>query len=76
MERSSGCAVKRFFDEYREVVQRMIEKRKKGPTLERFFDLYSDETQILPQVVGKLFFVPWGHHCLIIDKCKSPDKAF
>ena len=31
MERSAGCAVKRFFDEYREVVQRMIEKRKKGP---------------------------------------------
>ena len=53
----------------------MIEKRKKGPTLERFFNLYSDETQILPQVVGKLFFVPWGHHRLIIDKCKSPDKA-
>ena len=26
---------------------------------------------ILQQVVAKLVCVPWGHHCIIIDKCKG-----
>ncbi len=56
-----------ILDEYREIVQGMME-RKKGT--ERFLNLYSGETQILPQVVGKLFFVPCGRR-LIIDKCKK-----
>ena len=43
--------------------------------------LYSQSTEILPQVVaefdnpaaigGKLSCVPWGHHRLIIDKCRN-----
>ena len=33
--------------------------------------LYKD---ILPQLVGKLTMVPYGHHRIIIDKCKTLDK--
>jgi len=31
---------------------------------------------ITPQVGEQIFSVPWGHHKLLIDKCKGqPDKA-
>ena len=29
------------------------------------------ENQILPQLVAELSSIPWGHHRLIIDKCKD-----
>ena len=35
---------------------------------ERFYTLYK---KIFPQVVEELLMVPWGHHRIIIDKCKS-----
>lgn len=57
----------------------------------RFYRLYTNETipqvegqfefaEIIPQVGGQIeddiFRVPWGHHKLIIDKCKDDrDKA-
>lgn len=40
-----------------------------------FYELYSVQPNF-QQLVGKLVNVPWGHHCIIIDKCKTdPDKA-
>lgn len=43
--------------------------------MERFYLLYKKEVQIFPQLVEKLFSIPWGHHRYIIDKCKSVDEA-
>jgi len=34
---------------------------------------YKRTDEILPQVVAELSMAPWGHHRLIINKCKSPD---
>ena len=39
---------------------------------ERFYTLYK---KIFPQVVEQLLLVPWGHHRIIIDKCKTLDKC-
>ena len=39
---------------------------------ESFYTLYKG---IMPQVVAKLFMVPWGHHRIIIDKCKSIEES-
>ena len=39
---------------------------------ERFYTLYK---KIFPQVVEQLLLVPWGHHRIIIDKCKTIDKC-
>ena len=39
---------------------------------ERFYTLYK---KIFPQVVGELFLIPWGHHRIIIDKCKTLEKC-
>ena len=35
-----------------------------------FYELYGG-AKILPQLVGKLVCIPWGHHRIIIDKCKG-----
>lgn len=43
--------------------------------IESFYLLYSEEITILPQLVAKLFSIPWGHHRCIIDKCKDVKKA-
>ena len=43
--------------------------------MERFFNLYNNKIQIVPQLVEKLFSIPWGHHRNIIDKCKNVDEA-
>lgn len=39
---------------------------------ESFYTLYKE---IMPQVVAKLFMIPWGHHRIIIDKCKSLEQC-
>ena len=39
---------------------------------EKFYTLYK---KIFPQVVGELMMVPWGHHRIIIDKCKTVEKC-
>ena len=39
---------------------------------ERFYTLYK---KIFPQVVEQLLCVPWGHHRIIIDKCKTIEKC-
>ena len=39
---------------------------------EKFYTLYK---KIFPQVVGELTLIPWGHHRIIIDKCKSLEKC-
>lgn len=39
---------------------------------EKFYILYKE---IFPQVVGELTMVPWGHHRIIIDKCKNTEKC-
>ena len=39
---------------------------------ERFYTLYK---KIFPQVVEQLLLIPWGHHRIIIDKCKSIEKC-
>jgi len=31
--------------------------------------------EIFPQLVGELTLVPWGHHRIIIDKCKTIEKC-
>lgn len=43
--------------------------------MEKFYLLYKREVEIFPQVVGKLFLVPWSHHRYIIDKCKDTKQA-
>lgn len=43
--------------------------------IEQFYTMYKDEVQIMPQLVAKLFSVPWGHHRYILDKCDNPQKA-
>ena len=35
---------------------------------EKFYTMYKN---IFPQVVGELVLVPWGHHRIIIYKCKT-----
>ena len=36
----------------------------------------NSDSEILPQVVAKLFCLPWGHIKLLVDKCKNnPRKA-
>ena len=39
---------------------------------EKFYTLYKN---IFPQVVEQLLLVPWGHHRIIIDKCKTIEKC-
>lgn len=39
---------------------------------EKFYTMYKN---IFPQVVGELVMVPWGHHRIIIDKCKTIEKC-
>lgn len=39
---------------------------------ERFYTLYK---KIFPQVVEELVLIPWGHHRIIIDKCKTIEKC-
>ena len=39
---------------------------------ERFYTLYK---KIFPQVVEQLLLIPWGHHRIIIDKCKTLEKC-
>ena len=39
---------------------------------EKFYTLYKN---IFPQLVGELTMVPWGHHRIIIDKCKTLEKC-
>ena len=39
---------------------------------EKFYTMYK---KIFPQVEGKLVLVPWGHHKVIIDKCKTLEKS-
>lgn len=39
---------------------------------ERFYTTYK---KILPQLVENLFLVPWGHHRIIIDKCKNIEQC-
>ena len=39
---------------------------------ERFYTMYK---KIFPQVVEQLILVPWGHHRIIIDKCKTIEKC-
>ena len=39
---------------------------------ERFYTMYK---KIFPQVVEELTSVPWGHHRIIIDKCKTIEKC-
>ena len=42
---------------------------------EKFYILYKNKVPILQQLVAQLSFVPWGHHCIIIDKCKNFEEA-
>ena len=39
---------------------------------EKFYTLYKEN---FPQVVGELVLIPWGHHRIIIDKCKTIEKC-
>ena len=39
---------------------------------EKFYTMYK---KIFPQVVGELTLIPWGHHRIIIDKCKTLEKC-
>lgn len=39
---------------------------------EKFYTLYKE---IFPQVVGEYVLIPWGHHRIIIDKCKTIEKC-
>ena len=43
--------------------------------MEKFYTIYNSIIQNVPQVVEKLFSIPWGHHRYIIDKCKDVDEA-
>ena len=43
--------------------------------MEKFYLLYCEQIQIFPQLVGKLYSIPWGHHRYIIDKCKNVEEA-
>ena len=36
---------------------------------------YTKYKKILPQLVAKLYLVPWGHHRLILDKCQNLDEC-
>ena len=39
---------------------------------EKFYTMYK---KIFPQVVGESTLIPWGHHRIIIDKCKTLEKC-
>ena len=41
----------------------------------RFYLLYKDVSKNIQQVVDELASVPWGHHCLIINRCQKPEEA-
>lgn len=36
---------------------------------------YTKYKKIVPQLVAKLYLVPWGHHRLILDKCQNLDEC-
>ena len=40
-----------------------------------FYSLYNELISSFPLAVKILFAIPWGHHCYIIDKCRSCDEA-
>ena len=42
---------------------------------EKFYILYKDTAPNLQQLVAQLSSVPWGHHCIITDKCKKVEEA-
>ena len=63
-----------------QVVAKFAASKKRTPKMQQVVaksncpQVMSDE--ILQQLVGNLVRVPWGHHCVIIDKCKrNRDKA-
>lgn len=39
---------------------------------EKFYTMYK---KILPKEVEELVLIPWGHHRIIIDKCKTIEKC-
>lgn len=43
--------------------------------VEKFYTLYKPKLSIMQQLVAQLSMVPWGHHVIIIDKCKNVDQA-
>ncbi len=44
--------------------------------VKRFFDLYRSLVEVTPELMDELERVPWGHHRLILDRCKNDvDKA-
>ena len=40
---------------------------------QRFYEFYCSERN-LPQLVEELVKVPWGHHRLLMDKCKGDSR--
>lgn len=64
-----------------EILSNKLQKRlpnTKGLTSRNILyaeQFYTKYKQIAPQLVAKLFTVPWGHHRLIIDKCKNLEKC-
>lgn len=74
--------MKYFFSLYNTLIQRLLNNEEIRPQvvdnskktlLETNRPQVVDESghPILPQVVAKIFLVPWGHHRYIIDKCKD-----
>ena len=57
------------------------ENEDRSDRLKTFNSLIDTESEKLKQVVAEIpfpagfSFVPWGHHCLIITKCKEVDEA-
>ena len=43
--------------------------------IEHFYTMYKGEIEIMPQLVAKLFMIPWSHHRCIIDKCNDVKEA-
>ena len=45
-----------------------------APQVDAQFDIRSITPQVDAQFVG-IFMIPWGHHKVILDKCKTQEKA-
>lgn len=70
---SSDMASQQLVDLKSSIGQQIVDSEKNDI---QPINLQVAEDNVSRQFIGRLFQIPWGHHCVIIDKCKGDrDKA-
>lgn len=71
----------KFGEKFYDVLSTELQKRlpnSKGFSRRNLYyceTFYTKYKEIVPQVGAKLFLVPWGHHKMIVEKCKEINEA-